>query len=101
MISVEEFKQEVMNWAEELKLSPKEIHVRDMSSKWASCSSKGRLSFSKSLLEEPSEVRAKAIVHELLHLKYPNHGKLFKTMLISYLSKKGITCNLDDVLKIN
>ena len=100
MVTVEEFKQEVANWASELQLAPKEIQVREMSNKWASCSNKGRLSFSKSLLEEPPEERAKAIVHELLHLKYPNHGKMFKTLLISYLSKKGITIKLDDISTI-
>jgi predicted metal-dependent hydrolase len=97
MISVEEFKREVTNWAEELKLVPKEIQVREMSNKWASCSSKGRLSFSKALLEQPVEVRAKAIVHELLHLKYPNHGKMFKSLMNSYLSNKGLSICLDDI----
>ncbi len=91
MITVDEFKQEVANWAKELGLTPKEIQVREMTNKWASCSSKGRLSFSKALLKESLEVRANAIVHELLHLKYPNHGKMFKTLLTSYLSKKGIS----------
>ena len=101
MVTVDEFKQEVLNWAEELKLTPKEIHVRDMSNKWASCSSKGRLSFSKRLLHQPNVVRSKAIVHELLHLKYPNHGKLFKTLLVAYLNKKDIECSIEECLKID
>jgi predicted metal-dependent hydrolase len=29
--------------------------------------------------------REYVIVHELLHLKVPNHGKLFKTLLRAYL----------------
>ncbi|MFQ3684915.1 YgjP-like metallopeptidase domain-containing protein, partial [Roseiflexus sp.] len=32
--------------------------------------------------------RAEVIVHELLHLKVPNHGRLFRALLKSYLSKK-------------
>lgn len=82
---VEDFKREVLEWAEELDVTPKEIHVRKMARKWASCSSKGRLTFSLELLKEDFETRAKAIVHELLHLKYPNHGKMFKTLLKYYL----------------
>jgi len=86
----EEFKKEVLNWAEELDVEPKEIHIRKMTRKWASCSSKGRVTFSFDLLEQDFETRAKAIVHELLHLKYQNHGKMFKYLLRTHLSRKGI-----------
>lgn len=96
MIPVPDFKREVMHWAEEIQVTPKEIHVRAMNTKWASCSNKGRLTFSYALLNEPEETRDKAIVHELLHMKYPNHGKMFKTLLTSHLRKKGISCSIKD-----
>lgn len=89
----DDFKKEVMEWAEELSVSPKEIRIRKMRRKWASCSSKGRLTFNPSILNKSFEVRAKVIVHELLHLRYPIHGKMFNALLIAYLSKKGIDCN--------
>ena len=66
---------------------PKEIHIRPMKRKLASCSSPGRLSFSTEPLETSAEKRRLAIIHELLHLKYPNHGKMFKNMLKYYLKK--------------
>lgn len=84
MISVEEFKKSVLEWAEKVGARPREIHIRTLKRKWASCSSKGRLTFALSLLNEPREVRVKAILHELLHLKYPNHGKMFKALLKTY-----------------
>lgn len=87
MISAQDFKRDVMHWANELNIKPKEIHIRPMKKKWASCSSKGRLTFSFELLDQPRNERAKAIVHELLHLRYPNHGKMFQRMLKIYLSK--------------
>ncbi len=90
MIEAHEFKREVLDWAQEIGTEPKEIHVRQMKRKWASCSSRGRLSFSYDLLTQPFEVRAKAVVHELLHLKYPTHNKMFKSLLAAYLSQKGI-----------
>lgn len=96
MIPIPDFKKEVLDWADEIEVNPKEIHVRAMSHKWASCSSKGRLTFSFALLNEPTETRSKAIVHELLHLKYPNHGKMFRATFISYLSKKRITTSLQE-----
>jgi predicted metal-dependent hydrolase len=87
MIMTDNFKRDVLNWAEELNAKPKEIHIRGMKNKWASCSSKGRLTFSFALLDEPKKIRTEAIVHELLHLKYPNHGKMFKSLLVAYLNK--------------
>ena len=87
MISSEKFKQDVRDWAKEIGVEPKEIHIRKMTRKWASCSSKGRLTFDPSLLKEPEQVRSEAIVHELLHLKYPNHGKMFNALLKTYLRK--------------
>lgn len=90
MISPDELKNSVREWAKEIGVIPKEIHLRKMNRKMASCSSKGRLTFSLALLQEPMEVRAEAIVHELLHLKYPNHGKMFNYLLATHLQNKGI-----------
>lgn len=89
MISVVDFKKEVYQWAEEIRVKPKEIHVRAMRRKWASCSSKGRLTFSYELLNKPRKFRAFVIVHELLHLRYPTHNKMFKILLKTHLAKKG------------
>ena len=86
-MNAEDIKKEVFTWAEKIGVNPKEIHFRQMKRKWASCSSRGRLTFDIALLEEPVEKRAEVIVHELLHLKYPNHGKMFKALVNAYLSK--------------
>jgi len=59
--------------------------MRPMKRKWASCSSKGNLTFDIELLRQPAELRRKVIVHELLHLKVPNHGMLFKELERVYL----------------
>jgi predicted metal-dependent hydrolase len=69
MITFEKFKEEVLSWAERLRIRPKEIHIRNMKNKWASCSSKGRLTFASALLSISEEKRNKVIVHELLHLR--------------------------------
>ncbi|NPV73112.1 MAG: M48 family metallopeptidase [Pelotomaculum sp.] len=47
----------------------------------------GRLTFDPALLQQPASFRAEVIVHELLHLKIPNHGPLFKALLKGYLAK--------------
>lgn len=85
MISPEDFRQEVRQLAAEMKAKVKEIHLRPMTTKWASCSSSGRLTFDTKLLAESAAFRRQVIVHELLHLDIPNHGKMFRVMERSYL----------------
>ena len=58
-----------------------------MTRKWGSCSTAGRVTFALDLLAEPYPSRKACIVHELLHLRVPNHGKLFKSLLKAYLAQ--------------
>jgi hypothetical protein len=81
------FKAEVEAWARRIGVAPKEIRLRPMKRKWASCSSHGRLTFDTALLRQPARFRAEVIAHELLHLKVPNHGKLFRVLLDSFLAQ--------------
>jgi predicted HTH domain antitoxin len=85
LVPADIFKAEVLTWAKRIGVEPKEIHIRPMKRKWASCSSKGRLTFDEGLLRQPAAFRSEVIVHELLHLKVPNHGPLFRTLLRAYL----------------
>ena len=88
MISPEDFKEEVRQLAAEMKTKAKEIHLRPMTTKWASCSSSGRLTFDTRLLSESAAFRRQVIVHELLHTSIPNHGKMFRVMERSYLRQR-------------
>ena len=87
MVNRKDFKKEVHTIAEEIGVTVEEIHMRKMKRKWASCSSKGRLTYDPALLRAPNEKRLEAIIHELLHLRYPNHGRMFKTMFNVYLER--------------
>mgnify|MGYP001442401104 CR=1 FL=1 len=86
-VPAEVLRAEVMAWAERLGVTPREVRVRPMRRKWASCSSAGRLTFNSELLRQPSAFRAEVIVHELLHLQVPNHGRLFRALLRAHLSR--------------
>lgn len=72
-------------WQGRLKVRPSRIQIRKMKNKWSSCSSKGNITLSSQLMELPKEIAEYAIVHELLHLIVPNHGKTFKVLLAVYL----------------
>ena len=89
-VSKAAFKAEVASWAERIGVDPRELHVRPMKRKWGSCSTAGRVTFDTGLLSESSAVREEVIVHELLHLKVPNHGKLFRLLLKSYLGRSPV-----------
>lgn len=79
------FRKRVEHWAAALKVKPTQIRVQRMSRKWASCSPTGRVSFSAALLDQPASFRDYVIVHELLHLRLRNHGKLFAATLAAHL----------------
>lgn len=85
IVPAEVFKAEVRAWAERIGVQPRAIHIRPMRRKWASCSSTGRLTFAQDLLRQPAAFRAEVIVHELLHLKVPNHGRLFRALMRAYI----------------
>lgn len=88
MMTHEALKEKVNDWAKKIGVKPLEIHVRRMSRKWASCSSRGRITIHSEIMKHPKKFIDKVIVHELLHLKYPNHGKMFKVLERAYLNKK-------------
>jgi predicted metal-dependent hydrolase len=56
-----------------------------MTTKWASCSTNGNLSFNDQLLAMDDDIADYVIVHELLHFSVPNHGKLWKSLMRAHL----------------
>lgn len=89
MITAEDFKLEVQEIADEIGIQPREVHLRKMTRKWGSCSTTGRLTFATDLLARPTSKRREVVVHELLHLRYPNHGRMFRVLLRRHLNQGG------------
>ncbi|HQJ11730.1 MAG TPA: M48 family metallopeptidase [Anaerolineae bacterium] len=91
-VPVEVLKAEVTTWAGRIGVAPVRVTVRPMKRKWGSCSHEGRLTFDRDLLCQPAGFRARVIVHELLHLKYPapHHGKKFQVLVKAYLARYGL-----------
>lgn len=87
VVSAELFKAEVRLWAERIGVDVKEIHVRSMKRKWASASTKGRLTFDTGLLAQPRNQRDEVVVHELVHLKVGNHGPLFRRLVQAHIDE--------------
>lgn len=79
------FKDRVRRWTEKLDARVTSVAVRPMTSKWASYSTNGRVTFDASLLALREELQDYVIVHELLHSHVPNHGKLWKSLMRAHL----------------
>jgi predicted metal-dependent hydrolase len=61
------------------KLKVSNIAVRDMQTRWGSCTSGGRISLCWRLIMAPDEVRTYVVAHELAHLAHMNHSAAFWT----------------------
>jgi predicted metal-dependent hydrolase len=81
------FKERVRRWAEKLDARVTSISVRPMTTKWASYSTTGRLTFDAVLLELREELQDYVIAHELLHFHAPNHGGLWKSLMRAHLGE--------------
>jgi len=71
------FAGRVTEWADYMEIEHGKVRVRDMVSRWGSCTSKGNLSFNIRLLGAPGEIIDYVIVHELAHRREMNHSPRF------------------------
>lgn len=75
--AMEIFPARVAGFAAILDYRPKKIRVSDTRRRWASCSTSGTLSFCWRLVLAPPEVIDYVIVHELVHMRQPDHSPRF------------------------
>lgn len=77
------FRQRVTFWAEKAPWvsAPPPLSIKKMTSRWGSCSAKGRVNLNVHLIKAPKLVLDEVVVHELCHLKEMNHGPRFYKLL--------------------
>lgn len=78
-------KRRVDHWAVKLRVMPRIVRVQRMNRKWGSCSSAGIITLAIDLDEQCEAFQDFVIAHELLHLKVPNHGRLFKALMTTHV----------------
>ncbi|MCY4522290.1 MAG: M48 family metallopeptidase [Caldilineaceae bacterium] len=81
----EALRKRVETWALRLAVQTPRIRIQHMSRKWGSCSTSGTITLASDLAEQGAEFQDFVIVHELLHFRVPNHGRLFKALMTAHL----------------
>lgn len=74
-------RERVQHWAKRLALQPQTVRIQPMTRKWGSCSTAGTITLAADLATRPERFQDVVIVHELLHLRVRNHGKLFRALM--------------------
>lgn len=75
----------VESWARRLRVEPRLVRVQHMTRKWGSCSTSGIITRAADLADQDPGFQDFVIAHELLHLRVPNHGRLFKALMSAHL----------------
>jgi len=86
------FKRRVRYYASKLGVSPHQVVVKELKSRWGSATKNNVINLNESLLRAPKDVIDYVILHEVCHLKIRNHSyhfwKLIKKFMPDYLEKK-------------
>jgi predicted metal-dependent hydrolase len=67
----------LLDLAREHGLEVARVTIRNQRSRWGSCSPKGVIALNYRLLQMPPDVRDYILIHELMHLRQPNHSRRF------------------------
>jgi predicted metal-dependent hydrolase len=70
-------RQRVPFWGQKVGAAPRHVTIKDMRSRWGSCSARGNVSVSFRIVMAPPWVMDYLLVHELCHLHHMDHSAAF------------------------
>jgi predicted metal-dependent hydrolase len=77
----QQLRKKVEYWSGRVRVSPRIVRVQKMTRKWGSCSTSGIVTLADDLADQPTGFQDFVIAHELLHLRVPSHGRVFKALM--------------------
>jgi len=84
-LSPEKVRNMVTEWVNRLNVEVTRTQIRPMRNKWGSISTAGTLTLADELLRLPVDLVEYVIVHELLHLKFPDHRRGWRVSMGMYI----------------
>lgn len=78
------FQERLEFFSRRMGVKYKEFRIKELKSKWGSCSSKGNINLNWKLALAPLNVLDYVVVHELAHLVHLNHSKDFWQLVERY-----------------
>lgn len=76
--------QKTQDLAAKMQITYNKIGIRQQSSRWGSCSSRGSLNFNWRLVHYPPAIINYVIIHELAHRQELNHSKKFWQLVAKF-----------------
>ena len=83
-LAAEQFQKRIAGWAvwcRQRKLPVPQFRLRTMPKRWGSALPNGTIYLNPELIHAPSACVDYVITHEICHLKYPDHGRKFWSLL--------------------
>jgi predicted metal-dependent hydrolase len=71
------FSARISELAPRLNVQPKVLRISGARTRWGSCSTRGTVSLSWRLIMAPHTIIDYVIIHEMIHLRHPNHSAQF------------------------
>lgn len=76
--------ERVAAWSAHMALRARRVYVRNLRRRWGSCWPGGSLSFNYRLVMVPPAILDYVVVHELAHLRHPNHSPAFWALVADH-----------------
>ena len=79
-----ELSSAIDQWAATMDAQPARITVRDQRTRWGSCSTRRNVNLNWRLIMSPPSALEYVVIHELAHLRHPNHSDAFWNEVATY-----------------
>ena len=76
-MAASELPRRCLELARQVGLTAASVRVRNQQSRWGACSARGAITLNWRLIQMPAFVADYVILHELMHLRQPNHSRRF------------------------